>query len=294
MARGYAADSGQPRKAILMAGAAVPVRLLLADVDGTLVTKDKVLTPAAIAAAQELQRAGIKLAITSGRPPRGMKMLVTPLSLQTPLAGFNGGVLTQPDLTVIQTRTLAPEAARTALAVILDSKLDAWIYTADEWLVRDTGAPHVSREAWTVKFEAAIVPDFTDAHLAQAVKIVGVSDDPARVEACEALVKEKLGTSASAARSQPYYLDVTHPDANKGGVVDVLSGLLGIPHDSIATIGDMPNDVLMFERSGYSIAMGNASDQVKARASDVTESNENDGFASAVRTLILPRAAAHP
>lgn len=263
------------------------IRLLLADVDGTLVTQDKVLTQAAQAAARDLRRAGIALAITSGRPPRGMSMLIEPLALETGLAGFNGGVLVNPDLTVIEQHALDPAAARQALALILDRKLDAWVYTESEWLIRDPRAPHVAREAWTVKFDAKVVPSFTDAHLARAVKIVGISDDLTLVADCEKAAQETLGDRASAARSQPYYLDVTHPRANKGAVVTSLSRHLEIPPEQIATMGDMPNDVLMFRKSGFSIAMGNSSAEVKAQANAVTDSNENEGFAKAVRTLIL-------
>ena len=268
------------------------IRLLLADVDGTLVTDDKELTEATKSAARELRQAGIALAITSGRPPRGMSMLIEPLALQGPIAGFNGGVFVNPDLSVIETRTLDPAAAKQALQLILDQGLDAWLYTPEEWLIRNKEAPHVAREAWTVKFDPKVVPSFTDAQLAQAVKIVGISDDRDLVAASEKAVQKALGEKVSAARSQPYYLDVTHPQANKGAVVDTLSRLLNIPPDQIATIGDMPNDVLMFRKSGFSIAMGNASDGVKAQANAVTDSNANDGFAKAVRRYILPSAAA--
>ena len=109
--------------------------------------------------------------------------------------------------------------------------------------------------------------------------------------ACEKAAQDRLGEKASAARSQPYYLDVTHPQANKGQVVIALSKLLNIPPAQIATIGDMPNDVLMFRKSGLSIAMGNASDAVKAQASVVTDSNGNEGFAKAVRKFILRTSA---
>ena len=80
---------------------------------------------------------------------------------------------------------------------------------------------------------------------------------------------------------------MTHPRANKGTVVETLSRLLNIPPAQIVTMGDMPNDVLMFRKSGFSIAMGNASDEVKAQASAVTDSNENEGFAKAVRRFVL-------
>jgi Cof subfamily protein (haloacid dehalogenase superfamily) len=267
------------------------IRLLLADVDGTLVTQDKVLTEAAKAAARELHDAGIALAITSGRPPRGMSMLIEPLALQGAIAGFNGGVFVNPDLTVIESHTLDPAIAQQTLKLILDQGLDAWVYTEDEWLIRDKEAPHVARESWTVKFDAKVVASFTDAHLAHAVKIVGISDDLDLAAACEKVVQNALGEKASAVRSQPYYLDVTHPQANKGTVVTTLSKLLNIPPAQIATIGDMPNDVLMFRKGGFSIAMGNSSNEVKAQASAVTDSNENEGFAKAVRKFVLPPVA---
>jgi Cof subfamily protein (haloacid dehalogenase superfamily) len=269
------------------------IRLLLADVDGTLVSKDKELTAAAKAAARELLHAGIALAVTSGRPPRGMSMLIQPLALQGAIAGFNGGVLVNPDLSVIESHTLEPTTATQTLKLILDRGLDAWVYTEDEWLIRDPDAPHVARETWTVKFDAKVVASFTDAHLAHAVKIVGVSDDLDLVAACEKVAQSTLGEKASAARSQPYYLDVTHPEANKGTVVATLSKRLGIPPEQIATIGDMPNDVLMFRKSGFSIAMGNSSDEVKAQASAVTDSNENEGFAKAVRKFVLVEPSRH-
>jgi Cof subfamily protein (haloacid dehalogenase superfamily) len=268
------------------------IRLLLADVDGTLVTQEKVLTEAAKAAARALHDADIMLAITSGRPPRGMSMLIEPLALKGAIAGFNGGAFVNPDLSVIESHTLDPATAKQAVKLILDQGLDAWVYTEEEWLIRDKEAPHVARETWTVKFDAKVVASFTDAHLANAVKIVGVSDDFDLVAACEKVAQNTLGGKASAARSQPYYLDVTHPQANKGTVVATLSKLLNIPPAQIATIGDMPNDVLMFRNSGFSIAMGNSSDEVKAQASAVTDSNENEGFAKAVQKFILRPAAA--
>jgi Cof subfamily protein (haloacid dehalogenase superfamily) len=267
------------------------IRLLLADVDGTLVTEDKVLTEAARQAAREMHRVGIALAIISGRPPRGMRMLIEPLALQCAITGFNGGELVNPDLSVIESHTLDPATAKQAVALLLDNGLDAWVYTIDDWLIRDAKAPHVAREAWTVKFDAKVVASFTDAHLAGAVKIVGVSDDRDRMAACEQAAKTVLGDRANAARSQPYYLDVTTPQADKGNAVATLSRLLNIPLAQIATIGDMPTDVSMFRKSGFSIAMGNASDEVKAQASAVTDSNESDGFAKAVGKFILPSVA---
>jgi Cof subfamily protein (haloacid dehalogenase superfamily) len=265
------------------------ISLVLADVDGTLVTAEKVLTPRARAAVKALQAADIHFAITSGRPPRGMSMLIDPLALRTPVAGFNGGILVKPDMTVLEQHVLAGDVARRALQVILQNRMDAWVYGGKDWLVRDPDAPHVAREEWTVKFAPTVVQDF-DQVLDSAVKIVGVSDDHDLVARCEKDAQQALGSRASAARSQPYYLDVTHPDANKGTVVKTLSRLLSVPIGEIATIGDMPNDVLMFRNSGLGIAMGNASPDVQAQADEVTASYDDEGFAKAVEEFILRRA----
>ncbi len=108
-----------------------------------------------------------------------------------------------------------------------------------------------------------------------------------RLRDAEAAAREKFGDRVSAARSQPYYLDVTHPQANKGGVVAYLADHYSIDPAQIATIGDQPNDVLMFTPSGLSIAMGNASAEVQKQATEVTTSNEDEGFANAIERFVL-------
>lgn len=264
------------------------IALLLADVDGTLVTKDKVLTERARAAVHKLHEAGIAFAITSGRPPLGMKMLIEPLALITPVAGFNGGLFVQPgDLSIIEQRVLPPDIARRSVQLIAEHNLDVWVYSGNQWYVRDPKAPHVEREAWTVKFEPTVVENF-DNLLETVAKVVGVSDDFDLVARTENDARYTFGPGdVSAARSQPYYLDITHPLANKGAVVEWLSARLAIPTSAIATIGDMPNDVLMFAKSGLSIAMGNASPEVQRTARYVTDTNENEGFAGAVERYVL-------
>jgi Cof subfamily protein (haloacid dehalogenase superfamily) len=262
------------------------IRLVLADVDGTLVTKDKILTERAQAAVKRLHEKEILFAITSGRPPLGMKMLIDPLELKTPVAGFNGGVFTHPDLSVIESRTISPEAAAQTLAIIKKHGLVAWLYTPDDWFVPDPKGPHVDREEWTVKFPPKVLGDFR-AKLDRAVKIVAVCDDAEKIGACTAEVQKALRGQVSAQLSQPYYLDVTNPQANKGGVAEFLSRHLKIGLDEMAALGDMPNDVPMFEKCGMSIAMGQSSKEVQNQANFVTTSYEEEGFALALEKHFL-------
>ena len=269
-----------------------PIKMVIADVDGTLVTQEKMLTKRAAEAVQRLHEAGIQFSVTSGRPPRGMAMLIDPLKLTQPLAAFNGGVLIKPDLkTVVDQKFLPAGVPEKVIEALENHGLDVWVYTDTEWFVRDPNAAHVAREQWTVKFPPTVVKTFTGL-LGRVAKIVGVSDDLERVAKCEKDVQQAGGTHISAARSQPYYLDVTHPQANKGQVVLSISRLLNIPAAEIATVGDMPNDVLMFEKSGVSIAMGNASPEVQASATYVTSTNEDEGFAKAIEKFVLNAHAA--
>src|SRR6201988_1470027 len=124
-----------------------PIKMVVADVDGTLVTQEKVLTKRAAEAVQRLHKAGIQFSITSGRPPRGMAMLIDPLKLTQPLAAFNGGVLIKPDLeTVVAQKFLPAGVPEKVIEAIENHGLDVWLYTDTEWFVPDANAAHVARE----------------------------------------------------------------------------------------------------------------------------------------------------
>jgi hydroxymethylpyrimidine pyrophosphatase-like HAD family hydrolase len=130
-----------------------------------------------------------------------------------------------------------------------------------------------------------VVANFED--VLDAAKIVGVSEDPELLVQCESDLRVALGGEATIVRSQPYYLDITSRCANKGDALSKLAELLAIPPPEIAVIGDGSNDVAMFARAGLSIAMGNASPEVRQAADVVTKSNREDGFAAAVHRFIL-------
>jgi Cof subfamily protein (haloacid dehalogenase superfamily) len=265
---------------------------VVSDVDGTLVTDDKVLTTRAQAAVAELRANGIIFSIISSRPPRGLQMLLEPLEITTPVGGFNGGVLATSDLTVISEHLLSPEIVRRAVDMLNARGAQAWIFSGQDWLVRHSDGPYVALEERTVGFAPTIVEDFGPA-LYTTAKIVGVSKDFELLAQCERDVRAVLVGQASVALSQPYYLDITHPLANKGAALSEIAKLLRVPLAEIAAIGDGGNDVAMFERSGLSIAMGNASPEVQRAADFVTDSNGEDGFAHAIERFILGDGRSH-
>jgi len=262
------------------------ISTLVSDVDGTLVTDDKILTVRAQAAVAKLHACGINFVIISSRPPRGLGMLLRPLGITTPVCGFNGGVIATRDLAVITEHLLSAEVARRAVSLLDTRDVQVWVFSGQDWLVRDSDGPYVGFEEHTVGFQPTLVDNFGQS-LDAANKIVGVSKEFEILAQRERDVRAALADQATVARSQSYYLDITHPLANKGVALLEIARLLMVPLPEIAVIGDGGNDVSMFERSGLSIAMGNASPAVKRAANFVTDSNSDDGFANAVERFVF-------
>jgi Cof subfamily protein (haloacid dehalogenase superfamily) len=266
------------------------IALVVSDVDGTLVTHDKRLTEGAKRAVQRLHDAGMGFTITSSRPPVGMRFLIEPLGITLPIGPFNGSSIVDPQLKPIEQHLIPAAAAQRSLDVLNEFGVDAWLFTNDQWIIHRDDGKYVPHERDTIKFDPAFVADFTP-FLKTACKIVGASADPALLERCEIAMQQALGTQATAIRSQSYYLDITPPGQDKGTFVEAMAKRLDISTDAIATIGDMQNDLAMFKKSGLSIAMGNATDDVKKQASHVTSSNEEEGFAGAIEFILKNHGA---
>jgi Cof subfamily protein (haloacid dehalogenase superfamily) len=261
------------------------IALVVSDVDGTLVTKDKTLTDAARRAVQRLKDAGIGFTITSSRPAIGMRFLIEPLGLSLPFGPFNGSSIVDPQLHPVEQHVIPADTAKSCVDLLNKYGVDIWLFTNEQWFVRGGDGEYVSHEQHTIRADPTIIQDFTP-HLSAACKIVGASSDEPLLQRCEAEMQKLVGTQATAVRSQTYYLDVTPPGFDKGTFVQAMARRLGISTDAVATIGDMQNDLPMFRKSGLSIAMGNATDDVKKQATHVTTSNENEGFAGAIEMIL--------
>lgn len=261
------------------------IRPVVSDVDGTLVTRDKRLTPATRAAVDRLRRAGIHFSVTSSRPGFGLRMIIDTLHIDQPVGPFNGSSIVNPDLTVVEEQRVPQDAVERSLALFERRGVDIWIFTGDTWVIRRDDGCYVDRERRAIATEPFCAADDRPYH-DRACKVVGVSGDFALLERVEAELQAELGDLAHAVRSQNYYLDVTPPGANKGSFVAALARRLGVPREAVATLGDMANDVPMFKASGMSFAMGNATAAIKREAGRVTASNEDDGFASAVEEIL--------
>jgi Cof subfamily protein (haloacid dehalogenase superfamily) len=266
------------------------ISLVISDVDGTLVTRDKVLTPRAVAAVRRLHDKGIGFSICSSRPPFGLRMMIEPLCLALPFGGYNAGAIVEPDppaLTIVEQKLIPPEAAREAVALFREHGIDCWVFVGNQWLIANPTGDHVDRELHTIQTPPTIVPAFEESHFAAVGKIVGPSTDHDLVARVTELMQAALAGRARAARSQPYYCDVVPFGIDKGRLVELLGQRLGVPLSEILVLGDMENDLEMFAKAGFAVAMGNAADEVKRGAQATTLSNEEDGFAVAIERYVL-------
>jgi hypothetical protein len=265
------------------------IALVVSDVDGTLLTKDKRLTDANKAAVQRLHEAGIGFTITSSRPAIGMRFLIEPLGISLPVGPFNGSSIVDRQMKVVEQHLIPAPAVQKSLDRFNQYGVDIWLFTNEQWLTKHPDGEYVPNENRAIRADPTIIGDFTP-YVSRACKVVGSSHDFALLARCETEMRKLLGAEATAVRSQDYYLDITPPNQNKGTFVKAMARRLGISTDEVAVIGDMHNDVAMFEVSGLSFAMGNASDEVKKRAKRVTASNEEDGFAKAMDMILAENA----
>jgi len=260
------------------------IRLLVSDLDGTLVDKDKNLTPATIAAVDRLRAAGVGFTVISARPMSGIRPLLEPLGLDGDVAAFNGGIVFRRDGTIVSHTTIPADIARGVMDMA--EGVDTWVFADDQWYASNGDGPHTRSERRSSAQEPVVVASFDDL-LDQADKITFVSDDEAALHALYERVHARYGKDSTVAQSQTYYLDVTALTANKGDGIAALAGALDVDLADTAAIGDQANDLPMLARAGLSIAMGNAPDAVKAKAHTTTRANDEDGVAHAIDTIIL-------
>ena len=264
--------------------------LVVCDVDGTLVDSNKQLSDGNKAAIARLKAAGIGFTLISARPRSGMMWIADALELDVPLGAFNGGIVFDRTGQVSSHATIDPAVARGVIDMMAGEKVDRWVFADDRWYASSGEGTHVEHEK-RASNQQPIITDDIDALLDHADKITFVSDDEPMLRDLHDGAAAAFGEAATVVQSQTYYLDVTAKAANKGDGITALARALNVDLADTIAIGDQGNDIAMFERAGRAIAVGNATDAAKAAADEVTASNDDDGVARAIDTLILKEPA---
>lgn len=264
-----------------------PIRLLVSDIDGTLVRSDKTLSDAVVSAVQDVLETRTPVSLISARPPSGMIWIAKKLGLTGPIGAFNGATIVNPDGTILSADRLDPALASRALDLLDQPGVTPWLFADGHWYARTRDNPHVPHEIKAANIEPIITDDFSRL-IARVDKLVGVSDDHARLAELDATIAQAFAGEATVARSQPYYLDITTPRGNKGDGLKALVAQFGTTLAETAVLGDQNNDLPMFAIAGLSVAMGQAPDNVRRAATHASLSNDEDGVADAITRFVLP------
>lgn len=269
------------------------VRLVVCDLDGTLVDSDKKLRPATVAAVARLRSAGIGFAVISGRPRSGVMPIIGALGLHGEQAAFNGGTIFRSDGAVVVRHTVDEAVVRGMFDLTINEKVEPWLFADDRWHARSGIGFHVDRERKSSSQEPVVTSDFACLY-GDVDKLTFVSDDEPLLRRLNDDAATRFGDSATIAQSQSYYLDVTPLVGNKGDGIRALAASRNVTLDRVVAIGDQANDLAMLEQAGFGIAMGNAPDTIKQRADAVTAGNDDDGVAQAISTMILKENICSP
>lgn len=260
------------------------VKLVVSDVDGTLVDGKKKLTDGTVAAVKRLTEGEVGFTIISARPRSGMMPIADALEIDAPMGAFNGGMIFTRDGTIVSWDHIDPAVVR-GVFDLDHAGTDVWVFADDKWHASTDQGAHVASERITSDQDPIVTNDFA-ALYDRADKITFVSDDEALLRGIAEQAKH-FSDRATIVQSQTYYLDVTPLTGNKGDGITALAKAFDVPLGQVCAIGDQANDLPMFARAGLSIAMGQGPEAVRAKADRVTGGNDDDGVAQAIDDVIL-------
>ncbi len=266
-------------------------KLLVLDVDGTLLNNRKEITPRTLSALLKVQQMGVHIVLASGRPTNG----VVPLARKLELNRYGGFILSYNGGQIINAQTgellfekrIAPEWIPYFEKKARKNGFAIFTYRKDFILTTNPDNPHVIEEGQLNGMQIVGVDNFAEAVDFAPCKCMLVSDDTEALAGLETHWKKRLNGVLEAFRSEPYFLEVAPQFIDKGNTLSVLMTKLDVKPEEVIVIGDGVCDVTMLQLAGLGIAMGNAVDSVKRCADKTTLSNEEDGVAAAVEQAIL-------
>lgn len=266
-------------------------KLLVLDVDGTLLNEKKEITPRAQAALLKVQQMGVHIVLASGRPTSG----VMPLAEALELNHYGGFILSYNGGQIINAQTgelLFEKRIDPEMLPYLDKKAKKndfaiFTYHKNQLITDKPDNQHVLDEARLSGMEVVGVDNFVEAIDFAPCKCMLASDDEEALVGLENHWKKRLDGVLDVFRSEPFFLEVVPPSIDKGNTLGILLSKLSILPEEVVAIGDGVCDVSMIQLAGLGIAMGNAQDSVKACADITTLPNTHDGVAVAVEKAIL-------
>lgn len=266
-------------------------KLLVLDVDGTLVNSKKELSVQTLTTLLKIQHAGIRIVLASGRSPYGLRHLVEKLEMKR----WGGYILPYNGAQIIDAgndEVLFEKRIDPAMLPYLEKKAQKngfgiFTYHQNQLITTHPENEHIRNEATLNDMEIVAVKNLSAAVDFAPCKCVLVSDDETALVNLKDQWRKRLAGVLDVYRSESFFLEVVPEFVDKGNTLGVLIEKIGVSTDEVMAIGDGRRDFSMLQLAGMGIAMGNAQDSIKACADYITESNDHDGVATAVQKFII-------
>lgn len=266
-------------------------KLLVLDVDGTLLNNEREISKRTLAALLKVQQMGIRIVLASGRPTYGLM----PLAKTLELGNYGGFILSYNGCQIINAqngeilfkRRINPEMLPYLEKKARKNGFAIFTYNDDTIITDNPENEHIRSEARLNNLEIIKEVEFSTAIDFAPCTCMLVSDDEEALIGLEQHWKRRLNGALDVFRSEPYFLEVLPCGIDKANSLGALLEQLDVKREEVIAIGDGVCDVTMLQLAGMGVAMGHAQDSVKACADHVTASNEEDGVALAVEQIIL-------
>ena len=276
-----------------------PIRMVALDLDGTLLTSRKSITPFTHTAVKLTMARGIHVVLATARPPRSVRGYYAALKLTTPTINYNGALIwDEATRRVIEHVPLDVRIARKVIAWGRKRypELLVSVEILDKWYTDHTSdVPEYMTE--TAKH---FTPDFVgpiEAFLTVPITKLMLLGDPAWIADIELAAVERFGNAIAQTRSDPHLLQIMNPTISKAGGLAKVAASLGVDPSEVLAIGDAPNDIPMLEWAGLAVAPQNGWDAARQMAHAIVPSNDADGVGVALQYFVLnqpPAPASFP
>ena len=259
------------------------IKLVCTDIDGTIVRPDFTLSEDVKACIKKLDNMGIKVVLVSGRMPAAMSYVAEELELDHPISSYQGALITHNE-DILYKKCLDSKIAKEVIDWASDNGVHLNVYLGDDIYVEEDN-PTIRKYTGEMKVKY-FVKSLKEVELEGVCKILAIDfDDEDKVSSWKEYLKKKY-PETYIVKSTPYFCEVCSGEASKGAAVDYLIEHYGIERENVLTIGDQNNDLELIEAGGVSVAMGNATDELKKLADHVTDTVQNDGFVRAIEKFV--------
>lgn len=260
------------------------IKLIATDIDGTILIPEGGFTNGIKRCFEKLKKTDVKVVLVTGRMNHAAKLIADEIGLDTPVVSYQGGLIKHND-DILYERYLTEEQADKILSWAKEEKIHVNLYNNDI-LYSEKQCPEIERYCNNRHTEYMIKP-FSQVKRDKVNKILAIDyNNTTRIDRLEKELSDKF-PELYIVKSTPYFLEFSHPEASKYCAVKYLQKYWNLKDDEILTIGDQNNDIALLEAGGIKVAMGNATDELKAVADYITDSVYNDGFAKAMDEFVF-------